>query len=314
MRRVMLIALALVAALGLTASTATAETGITAKNVTIGGTFPLTGPASGYAPIPVAMKAYFSYINARKGADGKRGVFGRQIVFNYLDDGYNPANSVQLTRQLVEQDKVFAVVGSLGHRGEPRDQAVPQREEGATAPERHRRDDLGARLEEVPVDDRLAARLRARGQDLRTGDRPQQPERQDRRPLPERRLRQGLSPRPGGRSRRQDVEHRRQGGLRGLGARREVADREAARHRRDGVRHLRDAEVHDPVVRDREGARLDAAGDLHELGVGHRHDPHARPEVRRRHARQQHVHDAVHEGSCEPEVGQRRGHEAVPRR
>ena len=60
------------------------------------------------------MKAYFSYINARKGADGKRGVFGRQIVFNYLDDGYNPANSVQLTRQLVEQDKVFAVVGSLG--------------------------------------------------------------------------------------------------------------------------------------------------------------------------------------------------------
>jgi len=114
MRRVMLIALVLVAAVGLTASTATAETGVTAKNVTIGGTFPLTGPASGYAPIPVAMKAYFSYINARKGTDGKRGVLGRQIIFNYLDDGYNPANSVQLTRQLVEQTKVFAVVGSLG--------------------------------------------------------------------------------------------------------------------------------------------------------------------------------------------------------
>jgi len=114
MRRVMLTALVLIAALGVTVSTATAETGITAKNVTIGGTFPLTGPASGYAPIPVAMKAYFSYINARKGADGKRGVFGRQIVFSYLDDGYNPANSVQLTRQLVEQTKVFAVVGSLG--------------------------------------------------------------------------------------------------------------------------------------------------------------------------------------------------------
>ncbi len=114
MRRFMLTALALVAALGVTASTATAETGVTAKTVTIGGTFPLTGPASGYAPIPVAMKAYFSYINSRKGSDGKRGVFGRQIVFNYLDDGYNPANSVQLTRQLVEQSKVFAVVGSLG--------------------------------------------------------------------------------------------------------------------------------------------------------------------------------------------------------
>ena len=114
MRRVMLTSLVLVVALGITASTATAETGITARNVTIGGTFPLTGPASGYAPIPVAMKAYFAYINARRGVDGKRGVVGRQIIFNVLDDGYNPANSVQLTRQLVEQTKVFAVVGSLG--------------------------------------------------------------------------------------------------------------------------------------------------------------------------------------------------------
>ena len=40
------------------------------------------------------MKAYFSYINARRGPDGKRGVYGRQIVFKYYDDGYNPANSV----------------------------------------------------------------------------------------------------------------------------------------------------------------------------------------------------------------------------
>jgi len=114
MRRVMLIALALAAALGVTASTATAETGVTPKTVTIGASFPLTGPASGYSVIPVAMKAYFSYINARKGPDGKRGVGGRQIVFKYYDDGYNPANSVQVVRRLVEQDNVFAVVGALG--------------------------------------------------------------------------------------------------------------------------------------------------------------------------------------------------------
>ncbi len=114
MRRVMLIALAVVAALGVTASTATAETGVTAKNVTIGGTFPLSGPASLYATIPVAMKAYFSYVNARKGPDGKRGVYGRQIIWNYKDDQYSPPQAVQLTRGLVEQDKVFAVVASLG--------------------------------------------------------------------------------------------------------------------------------------------------------------------------------------------------------
>jgi branched-chain amino acid transport system substrate-binding protein len=114
MRRVMLIALVLVAAIGVTASTATAETGVTAKTVTIGGTFPLSGPASLYATIPVAMKAYFSYINARRGPDGKRGVNGRQIVWNYKDDQYSPPQAVQLTRGLVEQDNVFAVVGSLG--------------------------------------------------------------------------------------------------------------------------------------------------------------------------------------------------------
>jgi len=88
--------------------------GLTAKLVTIGGTFPLSGPASSYAPIPAGMKAYFSYVNASRGPDHKRGVRGRQILFKYLDDGYNPANTVQQTKQLVEQDHVFALVGGLG--------------------------------------------------------------------------------------------------------------------------------------------------------------------------------------------------------
>src|SRR6476619_3117095 len=117
MRKVVLLAAALVVALGIGAASATSaatETGVTARTVTIGGPFPLTGPASLYAPIPAAMDTYFSYINSRKGPDGKRGVYGRQIVFKYYDDGYNPANSVQLTRKLVEEDKVFALVGTLG--------------------------------------------------------------------------------------------------------------------------------------------------------------------------------------------------------
>ena len=117
MRRIMLVVLALVAALGVTASSATSaptETGVTANTVTIGASFPLSGPASSYGVIPVGFKAYISYINSRKGPDGKRGVGGRQIVFKYYDDGYNPANSVQNVRKLVEEDKVFAVVGALG--------------------------------------------------------------------------------------------------------------------------------------------------------------------------------------------------------
>lgn len=119
MRKLVVLATALVAALALTVPGAIggpeqSTPGVTAKTVTIGGTFPLTGPAAAYAPIPLGMRAYFSYINARRGPDGKRGVNGRQIIWKYYDDGYNPANTVQLTRRLVEQDRVFATVGQLG--------------------------------------------------------------------------------------------------------------------------------------------------------------------------------------------------------
>ena len=121
MRRVTLAGLALIGALLLAipsafaqSDLAAADPGITSKSVVIGGSFPLTGPASSYAPIPAGMKAYFSYINARRGPDGKRGIGGRQVTFKFYDDGYNPVNSVQQQRKLVEQDKVFAVVGTLG--------------------------------------------------------------------------------------------------------------------------------------------------------------------------------------------------------
>jgi branched-chain amino acid transport system substrate-binding protein len=135
-RKLIVCGVGLVAALALTVPGAfggAAQTpGVTAKSITIGGTFPLTGVAAAYAPIPLGMKAYFSYINARKGPDGKRGVMGRQIIWKYYDDGYNPAQTVLLTRRLVEQDKVFATVGQLGTdqnlaiRGYMNQQKVPQ--------------------------------------------------------------------------------------------------------------------------------------------------------------------------------------------
>jgi branched-chain amino acid transport system substrate-binding protein len=97
-----------------TAAAPAAAPGVSKTTITIGGTFPLTGVASLYAPIPRGMGAYFSWVNSRKGPDGKRGVYGRQIVWKFYDDEYNPAKTVQLTDQLVLQDKVFAIVGSLG--------------------------------------------------------------------------------------------------------------------------------------------------------------------------------------------------------
>jgi branched-chain amino acid transport system substrate-binding protein len=84
------------------------DPGITSTSILLGGTSPLTGPAAAYASVARGAKAYFDSVNA------KGGVSKRRIDYKILDDGYNPANTVQATRQLVEQDKVFAVFNTLG--------------------------------------------------------------------------------------------------------------------------------------------------------------------------------------------------------
>jgi branched-chain amino acid transport system substrate-binding protein len=101
--------LAVAAVVGATAGARpTATPGVTAKSILLEGTFPLSGPASGYAPIPVGMGAYFAYANAQGGING------RKINWHFEDDGYNPANTVQITHKFVEQDHAFALVGGLG--------------------------------------------------------------------------------------------------------------------------------------------------------------------------------------------------------
>ncbi|MEU7679300.1 ABC transporter substrate-binding protein [Micromonospora taraxaci] len=83
--------------------------GVTDTEVVVGTHMPLTGPASaGYSKIAPATKAYFDYVNANGG------VHGRKITYKIMDDGYNPANTQQVVRQLVLQDKVFAILNGLG--------------------------------------------------------------------------------------------------------------------------------------------------------------------------------------------------------
>ncbi|WP_406070281.1 ABC transporter substrate-binding protein [Micromonospora sp. NBC_01638] len=83
--------------------------GVTDTEITVGTHMPLTGPASaGYSKIAPATKAYFDYVNANGG------VHGRKITYKIMDDGYNPANTQQVVRQLVLQDKVFAILNGLG--------------------------------------------------------------------------------------------------------------------------------------------------------------------------------------------------------
>src|SRR5438874_4596929 len=100
--------IALVAGIAVTAAVAghQATPGLTATEIKIGGTFPLTGVASLYKTIPVAEKAYFDYVNDHGGVNG------RKINFEILDDSYDPSKTVPLAQQLVEKDGVFAVFGS----------------------------------------------------------------------------------------------------------------------------------------------------------------------------------------------------------
>ena len=83
--------------------------GITPTSILIGSHQPLTGPAApGYSEIAPASAAYFDYVNAHGG------VYGRKIVYKYLDDGYNPTNTTTVVHQLVLQDNVFALFDGLG--------------------------------------------------------------------------------------------------------------------------------------------------------------------------------------------------------
>lgn len=104
------VGVALVAAVAGAYAGRSTDPGITGNSILIGGTFPLSGPASLYGTIPQAEKAYFDWFNATH----KNGINGRKIVFKYLDDSYDPSQTVPLTRQLVEQDHVFAIFNSLG--------------------------------------------------------------------------------------------------------------------------------------------------------------------------------------------------------
>ena len=85
------------------------DQGATDTTIKIGNTFPYSGPVSVTAPQVRQMKAYFDFVNDQKG-----GINGRKIDFVSLDDGYQPPKTVELTRRLVEQDKVLLMFGSEG--------------------------------------------------------------------------------------------------------------------------------------------------------------------------------------------------------
>ena len=159
--------------------------GITPTTITIGSHQPLTGPAApGYSEIAPASTAYFDYVNANGG------VYGRKIVYKYLNDAYDPTTTASVVRQLVLQDNVYAIFNGLGT---PTHLAVVSFLNSEKVPDVF----VASGCEcwnspsHVPGDVRLAAGLRARGQDPRAVRRAALQGQEDRLLLPGRRVRHG---------------------------------------------------------------------------------------------------------------------------
>jgi branched-chain amino acid transport system substrate-binding protein len=107
-RAIVALTLAWLAAIPGAHASPTATPGITRDRILIGGTGPLSGPEVAYAGVVIGADAYFRYVN------DNGGVHGRRIEYRYLDDGYDPARTVQATRRLVQQDRVFAMFNMVG--------------------------------------------------------------------------------------------------------------------------------------------------------------------------------------------------------
>jgi branched-chain amino acid transport system substrate-binding protein len=82
--------------------------GVTDTEIKLGQTVAYSGPASSYGVTGRTFAAYFKMLNETGGING------RKVNLISLDDGYSPPKTVELTRQLVEQEQVLAITGPLG--------------------------------------------------------------------------------------------------------------------------------------------------------------------------------------------------------
>jgi len=91
------------------ASVAFGDVGISEDEILVGQSCALTGPAGALGSgMKVGMEAYFEKVNA------EGGIQGRKIRLVSKDDGYEPVRAIANTRQLIESEKVFALLGEVG--------------------------------------------------------------------------------------------------------------------------------------------------------------------------------------------------------
>ncbi|MFH1419205.1 MAG: ABC transporter substrate-binding protein [Planctomycetota bacterium] len=103
-----------------------AEDGISDDEIVVGQSCALTGPAQALGKgMEAGLHAYFQKVNAAGGIEG------RKIRLISKDDGYEPDRAIDNTRTLIEQDKVFLLIGEVGT---PTSQAVVPMAEEAKVP------------------------------------------------------------------------------------------------------------------------------------------------------------------------------------
>ncbi|MFA5891905.1 MAG: ABC transporter substrate-binding protein [Actinomycetota bacterium] len=97
---------------GINSRSPDSKAGVSRGSIKIGSIFTETGPFDGRAAT-YSARAYIQMINAQGGVNG------RKIELISYDDGYDPTQGLNAARRLVEQDKVFAIVGWLAPNTEP---------------------------------------------------------------------------------------------------------------------------------------------------------------------------------------------------
>jgi branched-chain amino acid transport system substrate-binding protein len=91
----------------------TGTTGINGDTITVGTVRPTTGPYSIYNTVTTGIEKYFDFVNSQggvKAGDGKT----YKIKLAKGDDGYDPSRTPAVVKDLVENQKVFAMVGEIG--------------------------------------------------------------------------------------------------------------------------------------------------------------------------------------------------------
>ena len=97
------------AALLAAAIPATAEDGVSADKIVFGQATALEGPASALGlGMKMGLEAAFAEINKAGG------VKGRKLELKSVDDGYEPTKSIEAIKKLLDEDKVFAIAGTVG--------------------------------------------------------------------------------------------------------------------------------------------------------------------------------------------------------